>query len=58
MFPKAIGRVTNISPGPPVGSRPEANTIVKTARPHIRAARVSLIAIIQVGPGREMSLDK
>ncbi|MNN85160.1 hypothetical protein D3C81_2024160 [compost metagenome] len=46
IWPKAIGRVTKISPGPEPGSRPLANTSGKIARPASRATAVSASATI------------
>ena len=42
---KAIGKVTNIRPGPCPASKPFPNTNAKMARPATKATRVSTIAI-------------
>ena len=46
--PNAMGRVMKISPGPPSGSRPKANTIGKMAIPARMATRVSRLAMTTV----------
>src|SRR5690606_3026071 len=52
-LPKAIGSVTNIRPGPALGSRPAANTIGNSARPAVSATTVSSSATVSTVPPME-----
>ena len=53
--PKAMGRVTKMSPGPLPGSSPWAKTMGKMASPASSATRVSVAAIIKVLRAMEAS---